>query len=376
LYYKENGSGGASHTFSYTVSGSHTNTIYAGEITGGLTSGILDQQNAQTDSASPFTSPSITTTQANEILVSILSAHSTINPATVAESTGFTLQAKWEDGTASWPGCIASKVVSSTGAYNSSFTCASADDAGIHIASFKALATGLTYDTDSGASADSCASTLSWSHTVTDVPDTALFVGAGVVGLLNAINVTGVTFNGIPMTNIWNILSDSPSPDFQIRNTGWILTPAPAGTYTVIVSYSGTGQEVAGTSASFNGCDRTVPTGIVATAMTNGTPSGTATVNAIASAGDIVIDFVMTSQQTITVGAGQTSRSEQENINLKSSGGMSTEPGPGTITMSWTLGTGGYANEWAIGAVAIKPVGAFLASPYGLNARVVRSLNG
>lgn len=136
-YYKENATGGASHTFSGAVSSSANISLYVLEITGALTSGALDQSNSQTDAASPFTSPSITTTQAAELIWAGLIGNSATTPATHAESTGFTIQNDVTTGGPDWTGCDASKIVASTGTYNSSFTENGGSSACVFIASFK-----------------------------------------------------------------------------------------------------------------------------------------------------------------------------------------------------------------------------------------------
>lgn len=142
LYYCQNGTGGASHTATLNVTSSAAHTVFFVEITGGLTSGILDQNNRANDTSSPFASPGITTTQADEILISILGGNSGSNPATHAESTGFTIDETVTNGTTFYTGCIASRVVSSTGTYNSSFTETGGTNTGVIIASFKAAAGG------------------------------------------------------------------------------------------------------------------------------------------------------------------------------------------------------------------------------------------
>jgi hypothetical protein len=137
MYYCENGAGGSGHTFTFTTGFSANLSIYAVEITGGLTSGILDQQNSIVDSSSPFTVTTGATTQAAEISIAALSGNSGSSPATHAESTGYTIQAQVTTGGPDWPGCIASKVLSATGAQTPSFTESGASTGGVHCATFK-----------------------------------------------------------------------------------------------------------------------------------------------------------------------------------------------------------------------------------------------
>lgn len=137
-YRCENGAGGAGHTATLTISAAVALSVFFLEITGAATASF-DQQNSQTDAASPFTSASITTTQAAEMLVSYIVGNSGSNPATNAESTGFTIQAGAEEtnGASFWTGCIATRIVAATGTYNSSFTETGSTSAAVFIASFK-----------------------------------------------------------------------------------------------------------------------------------------------------------------------------------------------------------------------------------------------
>lgn len=141
LYYVENATGGSSHTFTLTTGGGNIfGTVLALEVIGGATASSLDQSNQQTDSASPFTSPSITTTNANDILVSACMSDGIANPMDFAESTGFTVNITRNSGASFYPMALGTRIVSSTGSYNSSWTTASGANAAVFIASFKELA--------------------------------------------------------------------------------------------------------------------------------------------------------------------------------------------------------------------------------------------
>lgn len=140
-WYSQNGVGGAGHTFTVGASPSDGFLLFALEITAGLTSGILDTHNKNADAASPFTSPGITTTQNDCILLSMLGGDSGSNPATHAESTGFTVIANCNqtNGASFFTGCIAYRNVVSIGTYNSSFTESGGSSCGVLIAAFKSL---------------------------------------------------------------------------------------------------------------------------------------------------------------------------------------------------------------------------------------------
>lgn len=147
LYYCQNGAGGSGHTFTATTATNVAITLHAIEITGGKTTGILNPTPpaANDDLSSPLTSSSITTLQADALLVAGLAATSSgSNPATHAESNGFTIQAGAEetDATQYWTGCLATKVVASTGTYSASFTETGATTGAVWIAAFEAAASG------------------------------------------------------------------------------------------------------------------------------------------------------------------------------------------------------------------------------------------
>lgn len=209
----------------------------------------------------------------------------------------------------------------------------------------------LAFDAASGAKTDT-ASSLTFSHTCSG-SDRLLIVTTGALGFPPVAAPTGVTYNGVAMTQIW-------TEDYlevfalEIRSEAWYLVAPATGANNVVATWA-LGAEHCASSVSFTGSDQSSPLGTPATAQGASAP---ATVDAGSSAGDIVIDGARIGQPTITVGAGQTSRNEQENINFSSAGGSSTEPGGGTITMSWTMGAGGYGDKWAMGAVAVKPVAA------------------
>jgi len=105
--------------------------------------------------------------------------------------------------------------------------------------------------------------------------------------------------------------------------------------------------------------DQSTPTGTIASATG---ATSTPTVNATTVADDFVVDMVGAwsdgNDPQLTVGAGQTSRQEEEGASfVDDAWGMSTEVATGTsTTMSWT--TGGVGQEWGIYAVPLKPVSA------------------
>ena len=121
MYYAQNMTGGASHTFTLNKSSGSFAAIFFLELTTMLTSGVLDQSNRVLDTASPFDSPSVTTLSANEVLVALAFADDGGANSYVAGNS-FTIQQQRADGSISWTGAIASRIVTATGSYNSTFT--------------------------------------------------------------------------------------------------------------------------------------------------------------------------------------------------------------------------------------------------------------
>lgn len=137
LYYCENGTGGSGHTATVATCGSFT-TIFFVEITGGLTSGILDSGASAdaSDSATPFDVTSGTTAQAVELLIAMFGSNGT-GTAAVAVSGPFTMVQDEENGASFSKGGIAYQITSGTGAFTASFTDSDASACPLKIAAFK-----------------------------------------------------------------------------------------------------------------------------------------------------------------------------------------------------------------------------------------------
>lgn len=138
-YLCTNGTGGASHTATVVAS---FPTCYFAEITGGLTASILDQQNQGTDATSPYgDAVTITTTQAAELILAIVSGDGSSNPLTYTLGNSFTAIDAETDGSSFWTSSFMQRVVAATGTYNISATASgSTTDAVVLIASFKEAA--------------------------------------------------------------------------------------------------------------------------------------------------------------------------------------------------------------------------------------------
>ncbi|HEX2672962.1 MAG TPA: hypothetical protein VHM25_18905 [Polyangiaceae bacterium] len=148
LYQCVNGAGGAGHIATIRTAAASDIGGALIEITGGATVTPLDQNGGRNDTASPFTlAAGLTTTQANELLLSFLAGNSGSNPATHAESGigSMTIQQQETNGATRWPWAVATKVVSATGTFNPSWTESGASNSAVFLATFKeAAAAGST----------------------------------------------------------------------------------------------------------------------------------------------------------------------------------------------------------------------------------------
>lgn len=149
LYKCEGGTGGASHTFTFTNSGG-TGAKYLGiavvELTGCATSSAVDRNAQVQDTSSPFASgATATTTAANEMLVGFGGGDSGSNPATHAvnsasnPTSGWTIQtgAEATAGDTDAVFVTATQRVTSTGDYSFAFTESGATNGNSHIVTVK-----------------------------------------------------------------------------------------------------------------------------------------------------------------------------------------------------------------------------------------------
>jgi len=129
--------GGASHTVTVTVAGGISQAIYLQEIKASAGNGVfLDQSGRQADTSSPFTSQQVTTTTADEFLWSMGVSGAASAGDTWTAGASFTMQENQTDGGGGVAGAMGTRIVTSTGQYNSSWTAAVATTSGIWIATF------------------------------------------------------------------------------------------------------------------------------------------------------------------------------------------------------------------------------------------------
>ncbi len=192
-------------------------------------------------------------------------------------------------------------------------------------------------------------STITLSHTTAAGSDRLLVVG---IDIKENKNITSVTYNGVNLTNA-GIADNSGNAKAEI----WYLKMPDVGTYDVVVNLDGNSDIVIG-AATYTGVDQTTPLG---TFVSNTGSTITASAVVSSAADEWVFDtMAVRDASSITVGAGQTQQWNNGFGNFR--GGSSTEPGAGSVTMSWTLDA---AKNWAIAAVPINPATATATTTIG-----------
>lgn len=133
-------SAGAGHTFTVNLSAASFITLYVQEVLANNANGILlDQVNGAQDASSPYgDSSTITTTIANEMLVSVghWQAGGLASPDTWTAGASFTMQENQTNVASIISGALGTRIVSATGTYNASWTMTQATAAHVHIGSF------------------------------------------------------------------------------------------------------------------------------------------------------------------------------------------------------------------------------------------------
>ena len=163
--------------------------------------------------------------------------------------------------------------------------------------------------------------------------------------------VSGVTWNSVAMS-----LVKSQRVGAGTTTDIWGLVAPDTGAHDAVVTFTGAVRNAVH-AMSLTGVDQSTPTGTAASAT--GT-SNALTVDVTSAANELVYDVATQRNgdgNTLTVGAGQTQRTNTLGGAGAGSnsvvGASSTEAGAASVTMSWT-GTSG--DEWTTCAVPVKPV--------------------
>jgi hypothetical protein len=203
---------------------------------------------------------------------------------------------------------------------------------------------------DSVASNSGVGLTLTWNHTIANVPRRALVVGVTTDG---AADVTGVTCAGVAMTALGAISAGSGT----VRSELFGLVAPPTGVVSIVATAASSVAIIGGSVSVFD-AHPTITFGTAATAASaGGVPTTAPTVNvATANAAIVVANLGWgidgAGNPTAAVGAGQAEQWNDRTELNQSGGAGSTEPGAAaTATMSWTLSA---AENWAIVGVSVN----------------------
>jgi hypothetical protein len=185
---------------------------------------------------------------------------------------------------------------------------------------------------------------LTWSHTVTGT-NPYLFVVVGM-DLAAADSVTGVTYNGVPMTQLGFL-------DYFIGYEYLYGLVGPAtGTNNVVVSTSTDQANVKGSAVSYTGVNQSTPVGSPVTHSARGLDGSFAitTTTTLSMTGQLVVDFAGMEDQdpnynpTMIADVSQTVRSQHLTEFGTSGGdsielGISEKAGGASVTFSWSFGS-------------------------------------
>ncbi|MDW8267214.1 MAG: hypothetical protein RMJ52_17980, partial [Gemmataceae bacterium] len=207
-----------------------------------------------------------------------------------------------------------------------------------------------TVTTGASSSLGTGAFTFNVGHTVGSGSDRLLLVGITVEDDGTAgITIGTVTYAGNNLTLVGSASSG------EVRTQIWRLISPPVGVGTVTISGTGagTGDEIAVGAIHFFGVDQTTPLGTFTSATGTTSP---ATLTLASTAGQLVFGVLgLDDSRTATSAGGQTQRwniASQGTAGDGIRGAAATQPGGGSVTLSWTLPT---ADNWALGAVRINP---------------------
>lgn len=209
---------------------------------------------------------------------------------------------------------------------------------------------------------------FSWSHTTSTNTSRVLIVSVSTYvsllpqGGLPPPRVSGVTYNGVAMTRLDDLLALSPDGNSAVEM--FILKLPASGTHNVQVTLNaGVNYAVAG-AISINDVNQTSSTRPFNRSSGSTSP---ASITVTSATNELVLDTIATRFEAgvLTVGASpQIQRwngtacdgpppPNEPNLVLNSVGAGSTKPGAASVTTTWTEQTD---QPWAMGAVSILPL--------------------
>ena len=165
------------------------------------------------------------------------------------------------------------------------------------------------------------------------------------------VTVSGVTYNGVALTRIAQILG-TPCNANETRSEQWLLAAPSTGNHNVVVTLGGTSVSVLSTSLVFSNVNQSTPVRASMTAAGSGMAS---TVTVTSAMGDIVVNTVGHGGGVVAPGMNQTQRvlDNVDTSNSLNNQAASTAPGNSpTTTMTWTFAT---MDEWQTISSSLQP---------------------
>ncbi len=195
----------------------------------------------------------------------------------------------------------------------------------------------------------SSGTSLTVSHTCTGA-SRVLMVGVDTfdLGEDNGPQNPTLTYDTIALTSLVNT---TYTPDGSGRITLYRLTAPTELADDIVVTLTGDSDEIVLGATSYTGVDQTTPNDTAAAVFV--TDATVITQDISSETGDLVIDFVSWYNQTITIGSGQTARVENDGGSTNDSLFGSSEPGAGTVTMSWSWSGNERAGQVAVNLNAV-----------------------
>lgn len=230
--------------------------------------------------------------------------------------------------------------------------------------SFEAGDLGVLFDATSNSGYNTADASYSWNHTCTG-SNRLLLVGVSILSVAGA-SVSGITYNSVALS----LIRARASAAGAVRSEIWGLVAPATGLNAIEVTLSAALDSI-GSAVSLTRVNQSLPTEAAndASATNVGAADATVDITSVADS-DLIVDNVATDDTAITVGTGQTQRTNV--TGTLGSGGISTE-GPktpaGSVTMNWSAVAA--LATWTIVGVAVRPTEASGASsptqPQGLH---------
>lgn len=201
----------------------------------------------------------------------------------------------------------------------------------------------------SGAVATETTSPVAWDH-ICSGEERLLIVMISHYSSSNALSVTGITYNGVPLTKV---RKDTVTDASERWNTEiWFLVAPDTGTNSISVTFSATSNLVmGGAGLSVNGANQDIAQVLDAQDTGQGTADTSLSVDhTISKGGSIVVDALCCMRDPSVAGGDQTTlldivaSGEAEPTQHFAASRQTTFPNvPGrTVIENWTIGTGDF----------------------------------